>query len=142
MADRISSERRSALMGRIAGRHTRPELWVRVQLHRAGFRFRLHSKHLPGSPDIVLPRYRTAVYVHGCFWHGHHCRRGTRPTSNVEFWTKKLDANIRRDREAAETLQSLGWRVHAVWTCQLTDDTDRLIAELKQARRALETLAL
>jgi len=106
-------------MSRIRSRDTQPELLVRSTLHKAGYRFRLHSKTLPGHPDIVLPRHGTVVFVHGCFWHRHHgCRYAYTPKSRVEFWRRKLEGNVERDRRNARALRALGWRVITVWECQ------------------------
>src|SRR5690349_6557163 len=99
------------MMSRVRGRDTAPELRVRCALHAAGFRFRLHRRDLPGRPDIVLPAFRTAVFVHGCFWHAHDCPRGRRPASNSAFWAAKLEKNVARDRDAAAALVWLGWTV-------------------------------
>src|SRR5882762_6318653 len=120
MRDRLSKERRSWNMSRIRGKDTSPEKRVRSQLHRMGFRFRLHRKDLPGNPDIVLPRLRKIVLVHGCFWHGHECGKSM-PKSNVEFWTAKLDGNIRRDIKNARLLRAVGWKVLIIWECELRD---------------------
>lgn len=119
-------------MSRVKNKDTQPELQVRSLLHRAGYRFRLHVSDLPGSPDLVLPRYRTAVFVHGCFWHGHACPRGARPKSNAKFWNEKIDANERRDREARQALQEKGWSVLTVWECELRD-TPALLGRLKHS---------
>ena len=106
-------------MASVGGKNTRPEIVVRRVVHRLGYRFRLHVKDLPGNPDIVLPRHRKAIFVHGCFWHGHDgCRRAARPTTNVEFWNEKLDGNIRRDRRFRGELEALGWRTLVIWECQ------------------------
>jgi DNA mismatch endonuclease (patch repair protein) len=114
-------------MSEIKGRDTGPEKEIRSLLHRLGYRFRLHRKELPGKPDIVLPKYRAVIFVHGCFWHGHDaCRRSKRPTTNIESWNKKIDANIRRDIEAGSQLEKMGWRVFTIWQCQMKD-TDKLI---------------
>jgi len=122
MADVFSEEKRSWIMSRVKGRDTRPELAVRSLLHHHGFRFRLHRKDLPGCPDIVLPRHRKIVFVHGCFWHGHKkCRRSSRPTTNTEFWNAKIDANISRDKKAIGRLRRTGWSVLVVWECELRD---------------------
>lgn len=119
MADRLTPERRSWNMSRINSRDTGPEMQVRSILHRAGYRFRLHRKDLPGRPDIVLPKYRTVVFVHGCFWHRHPgCRFTYTPKSRVAFWNDKFCANVERDRRNARTLRALGWRVITVWECQ------------------------
>lgn len=120
MADTFTPEQRSAVMARVKNRNTTPEKIVRSLLHAMGFRFRLHRKDLPGSPDIVLPRHKTVIFVHGCFWHGHTgCRRGARPTSNTEFWNAKIDRNVERDRLAVSGLEQTGWRVLTVWQCEL-----------------------
>lgn len=106
-------------MSRIRGKDTKPELTVRSFLHRAGLRFRLHAK-LPGKPDLVLPKYRTAVFVHGCFWHRHEgCRYATTPTSNPVFWREKFTSNVRRDAKVKKQLEVSGWRVFVIWACQL-----------------------
>jgi DNA mismatch endonuclease (patch repair protein) len=121
---------RSEMMARVRTRNTSPELAVRSELHRRGYRFRLHRRDLPGTPDIVLPRYRTAVFVHGCFWHGHNCPKGKRPKSNAEFWNKKLDENLRRAERQEAELTSLGWRTHTVWECQQAEDIESLFGKL------------
>ncbi len=131
--DGLSPERRSEIMRRIGRRDTPPEIAVRKCLHRLGFRFRLHLKNLPGTPDIVLKRWRTVVFVHGCFWHGcPDCYRGARvPKSNVEFWRTKVERNQARDRRVADELRAGGWNVLTVWECQTTDQ-DRLAALLSE----------
>ena len=96
--DRYSTEKRSSLMSLVKNKNTKPEILSRSLLHKSGLRFRLHRKDLPGSPDIVLPKYKTAIFVHGCFWHGHACSKGRRPASNQEFWNEKLDGNMERDK--------------------------------------------
>ena len=118
MTDRISPAKRSALMSKVRNRNTAPEMTVRRILHRMGYRFRLHSNKLAGHPDIILPRHHKVIFVHGCFWHGHDCPRGKRPTSNVEFWNRKLDHNIERDRLVFSALIEAGWQVLVVWQCQ------------------------
>ena len=136
MADTFTPEQRSAVMARVKNRNTTPEKLVRSLLHQRGYRFRLHRKDLPGSPDIVLPRYKSVIFVHGCFWHGHEgCRRGTRPTSNTEFWNVKIDRNIERDTLAIRHLEDTGWRSLTVWQCEIKDTIalqDRLLAFLEQ----------
>jgi len=119
MTDRLSRERRSWNMSRIRGKDTAPEKQVRSALHRAGYRFRLHSRTLPGRPDLVLPKYRTLVLVHGCFWHRHRdCRFAYTPKSRTAFWNAKFDANVQRDRRTARALRRLGWKVVTVWECE------------------------
>lgn len=109
-------------MSRIRGRDTKPELMVRSYLHRRGLRFRLHRAGLPGRPDIVLPSSRTAVFVHGCFWHRHpHCQFAYRPKSNRAFWNEKFAKNVERDKRLLRTLRSQGWRTVVVWACQVAD---------------------
>ena len=119
MADIISPERRSALMSRIRGKDTKIELEVRGGLHALGLRYRLGGGGLPGRPDIVLPRYRTVVFVHGCFWHQHHCHLFRLPKTHTEFWRAKVDANRERDIRNEALLIEGGWRVETVWECEL-----------------------
>lgn len=120
MADFLTPEKRRRVMSAIKSRDTKPELIVRRMLHRAGFRFRLHRSDLPGRPDIVLPRYRTAIFVHGCFWHGHDCGIFRAPTTRPEYWARKLSKTRERDDSVIAKLQLLGWRVITVWECQLS----------------------
>ena len=124
--DRITKEHRSWNMSRIKGANTKPEVRVRSILHRMGYRFRLHRKDLPGKPDIVLPKYETVLFVHGCFWHRHpECRFAYTPKSRVAFWKKKFLRNVERHHEVKEQLTELGWRVIVVWECE-TKDEDKL----------------
>jgi DNA mismatch endonuclease (patch repair protein) len=110
------------IMAGVKNKNTGPELQVRSLLHKLGYRFRLHEKELPGCPDIVFKKRKKAIFVHGCFWHGHEgCARSVRPTSNIEFWNKKLSGNFLRDRRNMEALDSLGWQSLVVWTCELKD---------------------
>lgn len=119
MADRLTPEQRSANMSRVRGKDTGPELIVRRLLHAAGLRFRLHRRDLPGRPDVVLPRHRAAIQVHGCFWHGHSCPLFRLPGTRTQFWRDKIDANRRRDAAAMVDLARLGWRTCTVWECAL-----------------------
>jgi DNA mismatch endonuclease (patch repair protein) len=136
MADTLSSERRSWNMSRIRGRNTSPELRLRSLLHRAGFRFRVHAKHLPGHPDVVLPKYRTAIFVHGCFWHRHPgCRNATMPSTRREFWQKKFDSNISRDERNRIALEATGWTVLTVWECELKVDAEGVVRHLADELR-------
>ena len=119
MADTLSKEKRSALMSRIHSSDTVPEKKVRSALWKRGFRYRLNSKALPGSPDIVLPKYRTVVFVNGCFWHGHeNCSLSSIPKTNTEWWSNKLRNNRRRDALVSAHLEGLGWSVETVWECE------------------------
>lgn len=130
--DTLTPERRSWNMSRIKGAHTGPERLVRSLLHRMGYRFRLHRKDLPGRPDIVLPRYRAVVLVHGCYWHRHaDCRLAYNPKSNRGFWETKFAENVSRDSRQYEELVALGWRVMIVWECE-TRDRDVLAAQLRR----------
>ena len=120
MADVVDAATRSRMMAGIRGRDTGPELVLRRALHRAGFRFRLHAAGLPGKPDLVLPKWRAAVLVHGCFWHRHAgCRYATNPATRPEFWSAKFAGNVQRDRRNHAALLALGWRVATAWECAL-----------------------
>ena len=128
-----TSPHRSALMKRVRRQDTAPEMRVRRALHAAGLRYVLHVRGLPGSPDLVLPRRGTVVFVHGCFWHGHDCRHGSvQAKSNVVFWQAKIEANRERDARQRLALEALGWRVETVWECQCkdADGLQRLAASL------------
>ena len=118
MADVVSAEKRSQMMAGIRGKNTKPELLVRRALHRRGFRFRLHKRELPGRPDILLPRYKAAIFVNGCFWHGHNCKYFNLPKTNTAFWREKINANRERDARKTKQLIDLGYRVHCIWECQ------------------------
>lgn len=119
MADSLTPEQRSAQMSRIRGTNTKLEVLVRRALHARGFRFRLGGAGLPGKPDVVLPKYRTVVFVHGCFWHGHSCPLYRLPKTRPEFWSAKIDSNRQRDARVESQLQELGWHVEVVWECSL-----------------------
>lgn len=131
MADKISPERRSLNMAAIKSRNTKPEIAVRKLLHASGFRFRLHRKDLPGRPDIVLPRYKTAVFVHGCFWHQHEgCKLASKPSSRQEYWKAKFDRNAERDKNSFRTLTELGWQVVVIWECEVRKNADEVVQRL------------
>lgn len=120
MIDVVDQSTRSRMMAGIKGKNTRPELLVRQYLHRRGFRYRLHVRSLPGSPDIVLPKWKTAIFVHGCFWHRHRgCRFTTMPATNSEWWQRKFGENIDRDQRSMANLVEAGWRVIVLWECGL-----------------------
>lgn len=134
MADKLTPAQRSQNMARVRSKNTRPELLVRRRLHEEGYRFRLHRADLPGRPDFVLPRYKTAVFVNGCFWHGHDCKAARRPTTNVAFWNEKIEANIARDESRQAELAALGWSVALIWTCSLEPGIASLLDRLRTAR--------
>jgi DNA mismatch endonuclease (patch repair protein) len=120
--DTLSKKRRSWNMSRIKSKNTKPELLVRAILHRAGYRFRLHVRDLPGRPDIVLPKWKTVIFVNGCFWHRHEgCPFAYNPKSRKNFWRKKFHENVRRDVAKVQLLKTSGWKVHTVWECDLAD---------------------
>lgn len=123
MADVVSPETRSRMMGQIRGKNTKPELQIRTALHAEGFRYRLHDARLPGKPDLVLPKYGAALFIHGCFWHGHNCHLFRLPSTRRDFWAAKIQANIERDAKAVEALRRDGWRLGTVWECSLKGRT-------------------
>lgn len=119
MADVFNTEKRSEIMSHVRNKSTAPEIQLRSMLHRAGYRFRIGVKNLPGKPDIVLAKYKTVIFVNGCFWHGHNCKRGHLPATNTQFWNEKIRKNIKRDERVAGELAELGWHVLVVWQCEL-----------------------
>ncbi len=120
--DSISTSERSLIMSRIKGKNTKPEVLVRKFLHANGYRFRIHRKDLPGKPDIVLPKYKTVIFVHGCFWHRHeNCKYSSFPKTHTEFWEEKFRRNIERDKQNIADLESLDWKVLVVWECEVKD---------------------
>ncbi|WP_296753533.1 very short patch repair endonuclease [Thiobacillus sp.] len=140
MADILSPRERSERMSRIRGKDTVPELVLRKTLHGLGLRYRLGGAGLPGKPDLVFPRYKSVVFVHGCFWHRHAgCKVASMPKSNVEFWSEKFAKNLARDARVAKELAALGWRVFTVWECELSSANKanstggRLAAEIRGA---------
>jgi len=134
MPDVVDKETRSRMMSGIKGKNTKPEMVVRSFLHRQGFRFRLHSKTLPGKPDIVLPKFKTVVFVHGCFWHRHLCQQFVWPKTRMAFWKEKLEGNVARDKRKRRTLRFLGWTVITLWECGISETS------LKRLQRKLEAL--
>ncbi len=119
------SEQRSRNMSAIKSKNTKPEIAVRKLLHSMGYRFRLHRKDLPGSPDIVLPKYKTVIFVHGCFWHRHeNCKYASTPKTRKEFWENKFKLNLKRDAEVQEKIKSIGWQSVVIWECELKEPND------------------
>lgn len=134
MADIVDSATRSRMMSGIRGKNTAPELTTRKFLHSQGFRFRLHVKDLPGKPDIVLPKYRTVIFVHGCFWHQHPgCKNAVMPKSNTKFWAEKLGGNVKRDARNISELVKLGWQCLIVWECEAdnTKSQKKLVRKIR-----------
>lgn len=136
MADKVSREQRSTIMSHVRSVNTSPEIEVRRALHKAGFRFRIHATVLSGKPDIVLPRYKTVIMVHGCLWHWHGCARSRMPSSNVAYWRRKLERNVKRDASNARALRTAGWDVEVVWECELLERTGALVKRLADMRIA------
>jgi DNA mismatch endonuclease (patch repair protein) len=131
--DRLTPQRRSWLMSRVGGKNTTPEIVVRKAAHSLGLRFRLHRKDLPGTPDLVFPKWRIAIFVHGCFWHRHSgCRKAGIPKTRTSYWQEKLDSNVRRDKRNIGLLRERGWSVFTVWECE-TKNVDTLRTRLRKA---------
>jgi len=135
MAENINVDpKRTYIMSRVKQKDTRIEVLLRSRLHRLGFRFRKNSSRLPGSPDIVLPKYKVAIFVHGCFWHGHDsCRKGGRPKTRTDYWLPKIEDNKQRDLRKIDELRKMGWRVAVVWQCSLDyrEKTETTIQKLE-----------
>lgn len=120
-------------MSRIRGKNTKPEIILRKLLHREGFRFRLHAPDLPGKPDIVLKKYRTVIFVHGCFWHRHPgCAGATTPKTRTDFWLEKFEKTVERDKRKQRELEREGWRVMVVWECDLKSDPESVLSDIKE----------
>ena len=134
MADTVAPEVRSRIMAAVKSKNTSCEMRVRRAIHGAGFRFRLHRKDIPGKPDLLLPRYRMAVFVHGCFWHWHGCKRSRMPSSNIEYWTSKINRNVTRDLMNRQNLEASGWEPVIIWECNLEPMTNALIERLVSSR--------
>lgn len=127
MVDVVDRATRSRMMSGIQGKNTKPELLVRKYLHGQGLRFRLHVRYLPGKPDLVFPKHKAVVFVHGCFWHHHaDCKYATMPSTRVNFWANKLSENVARDQYQTAALEGLGWRIFVVWECELRNGRKRL----------------
>lgn len=120
--DKVSKEKRSEIMSKVRSVNSEAEMRVRRRLHAKGYRFKLHDKELAGKPDIVLPKHRAVVFVHGCFWHRHNCKQATMPASNVDYWKAKFARNVARFKEVKRELKRQGWRVLVIWECQAKTD--------------------
>lgn len=131
MADVHSKEVRSFNMSRIRSKDTKPEMLVRRFLHANGFRYRLHDKKLPGKPDIVLPKYRTVIFIHGCFWHGHKgCKYYVVPKTKTQWWLNKINANIANDAKSLKALREMGWDIVQIWECELKKGNIKYISQM------------
>ncbi len=133
MADIVPAEVRSRMMANIRGKNTKPELILRKALHAVGFRYRLHDRAMPGTPDIILPRYRAVIFVHGCFWHGHDCPLFRWPATRPDFWREKIARNQAVDARNEKQLEEVGWRQAIVWECALKGKSRRPLAEVVSA---------
>jgi len=125
MADIYSKKKRSEIMSKISGKETKPEIIVRKYLFKKGFRFRKNDKRYPGKPDIVLPKFRTMIFVHGCFWHGHNCKAAKLPETRNDFWEHKINANIKRDKRNIAELRKQKWNIIIIWQCELNKKENR-----------------
>ena len=138
MSDIFSQTKRSDIMSKISRKDTQPEILVRMFLFSKGFRYRINVKTLPGKPDIVLPKYKTIIFVNGCFWHGHNCKKGKLPSSNTDFWKEKISNNKSRDAKNSDLLVKLGWKVIIIWQCEIskidnrTKILNKLLEDIKQ----------
>jgi len=145
MADVHSKETRSYNMSRIRSKDTKPEMLVRKFLHKNGFRYRLHVKNMPGKPDIVLPKYKTVIFIHGCFWHGHEgCKYYVIPKTRTEWWLNKINGNINNDKQNIEYLAKIGWTVLNVWECELKktnveNTLEQLISSIEKSTKICST---
>lgn len=138
MTDIFSSKKRSEIMSKVKSRNTKPEIWVRTFLFSLGFRYRKNDKRYAGVPDLVLPKYKTIIFIHGCFWHGHDCKKGSLPSNNVDFWREKIAKNKIRDKKNQEILINSGFHVIVIWECELKNKVlreqrlTRLVEEIKK----------
>ena len=136
MTDIFSKQKRSEIMSKISGKETKPEILARKFLFANGFRFRKNDKRYPGKPDIVLPKYKTVIFVHGCFWHGHNCPAGKLPETRKEFWEAKINGNIERDKRKKSELEKQGWQVITIWECELKNKK----TQERTLKRLIDTL--
>jgi DNA mismatch endonuclease (patch repair protein) len=136
-----SKEKRSEVMSKIRGKNTKPELLLRSQLFKQGFRFRIHRKNLPGKPDVVLPKYKTVIFVHGCFWHYHKdCKEGRIPSTNSTFWKNKLQGNVAKDKANVKELEKMGWQVITIWECEIERNLMNVVKRLNLKKRSAITV--
>ena len=145
MVDTLTTEQRSAVMASIKGANTGPEMFVRRALHARGYRYRVHGRGLPGKPDLVFKKRRAAVFVHGCFWHRHGCKKTTMPKSRQDYWQEKFAKNVARDQRNVAQLAEDGWRIYIVWECEISRDEaiiDQLVAFLGPPRTGGEVATL
>ena len=131
VTDHVDRRTRSKIMAKVKSKDTGPEMHVRSALHRAGHRFRVHRVDLPGRPDLVFPRHKVALFVHGCFWHSHGCRKSNLPKSNVEYWAGKIEQNVMRDNRVRHELECLGWKWRVIWQCEIVSGVEHLAKELR-----------
>ena len=136
MTDHVDKRARSEIMAKVKSRDTGPEMEVRSALHRAGHRFRIHRSDLPGCPDLLFPRHRIALFVHGCFWHWHGCRRSRMPKSNIEYWKAKIERNVSRDSRTRRELENLGWKWRVIWECEIASGVECVSKELRNDSRS------
>lgn len=137
--DIYSAEKRSELMSRVRSKNTKPEMAVRSLLHGMGYRFRLHRKDLPGNPDIVLPKYRSVIFVHGCFWHQHSgCSKAKIPERNKDYWEPKLNRNVQRDSEAQRALAESGWGAMVLWECEINSQNPMVLRKIRNFLQSAE----
>ena len=136
MADRVDKATRSGIMSKVRSKNTGPEMAVRRALHKAGYRFRVHRSDLPGRPDLAFPKYRVALFVHGCFWHRHGCKRTTMPASNSDYWAEKFQRTMERDRLARQQLEESEWTTSVIWECELEAGISDLITMLTDIAKA------
>ncbi len=138
MTDIFPSQKRSEIMSKVKSKNTKPEIWVRTFLFSLGFRYRKNDKRYAGAPDLVLPKYKTIIFIHGCFWHGHDCKKGSLPSNNVDFWREKIAKNKIRDKKNQEILINSGFHVIVIWECELKNKVlreqrlTRLVEEIKK----------
>lgn len=135
MADHVDRTTRSKIMARVKSKGTAPEMKVRRAVHAAGYRYRLHVSELPGKPDLVFPKYKLALFIHGCFWHGHMCENFRMPSTNVDYWTNKIRRNVMRDDENRRKLEALGWTAYVIWECQLEEGIKAFLTMLETTNK-------